>query len=295
MSSTPEAIQQFNTFWEGLVPGRVLPDAAAERPVASAAPAPLPRSVSLVPVDASQSVSVSGRAILLLRGVQQTGPINTRSLGLIAPPFSVVERTAWPWTSRAAANIGMAMEHGVSEHVDVHHRSVNGGGDADYHVAARSSSGYRHCAHADYVSDAETTPRDDHAMKPRSIAGLFDARPAPESLLARSVKLQSHSWSIAMPKAQTPEAMASHGATNGHRFGRFFADVANFIAREAGRPWVFMIALGTVIIWTLTGPIFNFSDTATRHQYRHDHCDILDGISDLEFAEPELGGHPGEA
>jgi low affinity Fe/Cu permease len=69
-----------------------------------------------------------------------------------------------------------------------------------------------------------------------------------------------------MPKAQIPEAKASrsngvNGETNGHRSGRLFAVVAHFTARAAGRPWVFMIALGTVIIWILTGPIFNFSDT----------------------------------
>jgi low affinity Fe/Cu permease len=69
-----------------------------------------------------------------------------------------------------------------------------------------------------------------------------------------------------MPKTQIPEAEASrsngvNGETNGHRFGRLFAVVANFTARAAGRPWVFMIALVTVIIWILTGPMFNFSDT----------------------------------
>jgi hypothetical protein len=84
--SSPEAIQQFNIFWESLVPGRNIPHAAAGEPVASAAPtpllpAPLPRSVSLVAVDASEGASASSRAILLLRGAQKMRPMNADGAG----------------------------------------------------------------------------------------------------------------------------------------------------------------------------------------------------------------------
>ena len=40
-----------------------------------------------------------------------------------------------------------------------------------------------------------------------------------------------------------------------------FANVANLIAMEAGRPLAFLSALTIVIVWAATGPIFHYSDT----------------------------------
>jgi len=42
---------------------------------------------------------------------------------------------------------------------------------------------------------------------------------------------------------------------------RFFTAIANNIARFVGDPIAFMLALATVIIWAVTGPIFHYSDT----------------------------------
>jgi hypothetical protein len=70
---TPEAVQRFNQFWDSLVPARNLPDPQAEVSVPCALPAPLPRSLSLVPVETLQAVSAAGRAISLLRGTQHMG------------------------------------------------------------------------------------------------------------------------------------------------------------------------------------------------------------------------------
>ena len=44
------------------------------------------------------------------------------------------------------------------------------------------------------------------------------------------------------------------------RVGKIFADIGKAVSREVGRPWVFALAVGTVIVWAVTGPIFNFSD-----------------------------------
>jgi low affinity Fe/Cu permease len=40
-----------------------------------------------------------------------------------------------------------------------------------------------------------------------------------------------------------------------------FGTIANNIAREAGRPFAFIMALVIVIVWSATGPIFHYSDT----------------------------------
>jgi hypothetical protein len=70
---TSEAVQRFNHFWESLVPARSLPDPPAEVSVPSALPAPLPRSLSLVPLEALEAMCAASRAILLLRGTQHMG------------------------------------------------------------------------------------------------------------------------------------------------------------------------------------------------------------------------------
>ena len=42
---------------------------------------------------------------------------------------------------------------------------------------------------------------------------------------------------------------------------RLFTNIANGIARFVGDPIAFMLALATVVVWAVTGPIFHYSDT----------------------------------
>ena len=42
---------------------------------------------------------------------------------------------------------------------------------------------------------------------------------------------------------------------------RFFTRIATSISIAAGQPLTFLLALGVILIWGITGPIFNFSDT----------------------------------
>ena len=44
-------------------------------------------------------------------------------------------------------------------------------------------------------------------------------------------------------------------------FSKLFAEVAKVGSREVGRAWVFALALGTVVVWAISGPFFAFSDT----------------------------------
>jgi low affinity Fe/Cu permease len=43
--------------------------------------------------------------------------------------------------------------------------------------------------------------------------------------------------------------------------GKLFGDIANKTSQAAGRASTFMIAAGIVIVWAVTGPLFNYSDT----------------------------------
>jgi len=40
-----------------------------------------------------------------------------------------------------------------------------------------------------------------------------------------------------------------------------FTQFAKWISRVSGRPLAFVIALGVVVVWGVTGPLFGFSDT----------------------------------
>jgi low affinity Fe/Cu permease len=42
---------------------------------------------------------------------------------------------------------------------------------------------------------------------------------------------------------------------------RFFTMCASRIAMAAGQPLAFSIAIGVILIWALTGPVFHYSDT----------------------------------
>lgn len=42
---------------------------------------------------------------------------------------------------------------------------------------------------------------------------------------------------------------------------KFFNSFSNAVTRLSGRPIAFLLALAIIIIWAITGPFFNFSDT----------------------------------
>jgi len=48
---------------------------------------------------------------------------------------------------------------------------------------------------------------------------------------------------------------------DGGGFNRFFGDLANKTSQAAGRASAFMMAAGVVLIWAITGPLFQYSDT----------------------------------
>ena len=42
---------------------------------------------------------------------------------------------------------------------------------------------------------------------------------------------------------------------------RFFTRVSTAISVAAGQPITFLLAIGIILVWAITGPIFHFSDT----------------------------------
>ena len=53
----------------------------------------------------------------------------------------------------------------------------------------------------------------------------------------------------------------SHGSKSSGGFNKVFGDIANRTSQAAGRALTFVIAVVVVVIWAVTGPIFQYSDT----------------------------------
>jgi low affinity Fe/Cu permease len=64
-----------------------------------------------------------------------------------------------------------------------------------------------------------------------------------------------------MPGEKNSRANGKLTQHNCAGLGGWFRFCAQWIANAAGRPWAFVIAAASIIIWALTGPLFHFSDT----------------------------------
>ena len=61
---------------------------------------------------------------------------------------------------------------------------------------------------------------------------------------------------------QGRDAVSTHKQhSQSSQISRFFGDVANRTSLAAGRASAFTLAVGVVLIWAISGPIFAFSDT----------------------------------
>jgi low affinity Fe/Cu permease len=57
-----------------------------------------------------------------------------------------------------------------------------------------------------------------------------------------------------------PAAAKTDAAHNGHQLG-WFTWFAHETARLSGRPVTFLLAVLTIVVWAVTGPMFGYSDT----------------------------------
>ena len=64
----------------------------------------------------------------------------------------------------------------------------------------------------------------------------------------------------AEPQAKA-EPMEKAGSKDAGGLSRIFGDVANKTSLAAGRASAFMIAAAVVLVWAITGPLFQYSDT----------------------------------
>jgi low affinity Fe/Cu permease len=48
---------------------------------------------------------------------------------------------------------------------------------------------------------------------------------------------------------------------NGNSFRKLFDRLSTRLARITGSPFAFLLALGTVVLWLVSGPFFNYSNT----------------------------------
>lgn len=62
---------------------------------------------------------------------------------------------------------------------------------------------------------------------------------------------------VAKEPVETVPTTATTLVTRSDRFGRFAAQSSHYL----GSRWAFVAAIGVILIWAVTGPIFHFSDT----------------------------------
>ena len=48
---------------------------------------------------------------------------------------------------------------------------------------------------------------------------------------------------------------------NGHKTNQLFSEIANRTSQNAGRALTFIVAVSIVVVWAISGPLFNYSDT----------------------------------
>jgi low affinity Fe/Cu permease len=61
--------------------------------------------------------------------------------------------------------------------------------------------------------------------------------------------------------AEDAIAAARTHNTFGDRLDTWFTQFAHHTSRFAGSPWIFTIAVLTILVWAISGPLFGFSDT----------------------------------
>jgi low affinity Fe/Cu permease len=63
------------------------------------------------------------------------------------------------------------------------------------------------------------------------------------------------------PQPKAEPSKKAEPQEGGGGFSRIFGDVANKTSQAAGRASAFMIAAAVVLVWAITGPLFQYSDT----------------------------------
>src|SRR3954469_1616502 len=58
-----------------------------------------------------------------------------------------------------------------------------------------------------------------------------------------------------------PSKTGAKSHKGGRDFSKFFGEVANRTSQAAGKALTFLLAAGVVVVWGITGPLFQFSDT----------------------------------
>ena len=100
-------------------------------------------------------------------------------------------------------------------------------------------------------------------FRPRTVGGVPCQRPPAgvnPSCQARRDDVDG-SPSPAVDEARTTLWFAFHPPAISMKSRSLFNTIAKKAAHAAGTPWVFCIALGIVILWGASGPIFGFNDT----------------------------------
>lgn len=78
-------------------------------------------------------------------------------------------------------------------------------------------------------------------------------------------RVQPARTTMARPKSKASKASSvftfPEPSSLSDRIDTWFTDFAHHTSRLAGSPWVFVLAVLTIVVWAISGPVFGFSDT----------------------------------
>ena len=77
----------------------------------------------------------------------------------------------------------------------------------------------------------------------------------------RSTKAMAAKSPAVLGQARRDTASRVSQLKNNNGAGQLFSRMANKTAHLAGKPLTFLIAVGVVLVWAISGPFFGFSDT----------------------------------
>jgi len=63
------------------------------------------------------------------------------------------------------------------------------------------------------------------------------------------------------PQSEIAEAKNQKGSAKAKTIRDRFVDAARFVSDIVGSAWAFAVAIGIVVVWAISGPMFSFSDT----------------------------------
>jgi low affinity Fe/Cu permease len=94
-----------------------------------------------------------------------------------------------------------------------------------------------------------------------------EPRPGPADLNGICANMEFNAMANSALSARPADAQAARSVKSagqgrsGSRLSKYFSDFSHLVAHAAGTPAAFLLAVLTILVWAVSGPLFGYSDT----------------------------------